>query len=115
MAYTIHRMPTGFEDVVEAEDVALDVGIGVVDAVAHSGLGGDVDHDIELVLLEQLIDKLLIGNAAFYKRPRIARITRMQLFESVEAVFLQGDIVIVVHVVNANNSGSVQVFEQTLH
>ena len=106
---------TGFEDVVEAEDVALDIGIGVFDAVAHSGLGCEVDDDVELVLLEQAVHQFTVSDAALYKRPRIARITRMQLFEFPEAVFLQGDIVIVVHVVNANNSGSVQVFEQTLH
>ena len=45
-------MPAGFEDVVEAEDVALDVGVGVVDGVADAGLGGEVDDNIELVLLE---------------------------------------------------------------
>ena len=55
---------TGFEDVVEAHDVALDVGVGVLDAVAHACLGCKVDHDVEVVLLEEAVDERLVGEVS---------------------------------------------------
>ena len=54
-------MAAGFEDVVEAEDVAFDVGVGVLDAVTHAGLGGEVYYNIELVFSKQLIHQILVG------------------------------------------------------
>ena len=38
-------LPAGFEDIVKAEDIGLDIGIGVFEAVPHAGLGGEVDDD----------------------------------------------------------------------
>lgn len=55
----------GFEDVVEANEVGLDVGVGVVDAVANAGLSGEVDDDVRLVLGEQLVDGGFVGEVAF--------------------------------------------------
>ena len=45
-------MTAGFEDVVEPYDVALDIDIGVLDAVAYSCLGCEVDDDVEVIFLE---------------------------------------------------------------
>lgn len=63
-------MPTRLEDVVEANEVRLDVGIGVGDAIANTCLGGEVDDYIEVILLEKAIDSCLIGNVALYEVPR---------------------------------------------
>ena len=58
-------MTAGFEDVVETDDVAFDIDIGVLDAVADTSLGSEVDNDVELVFCKEIIDKLAVGNAAF--------------------------------------------------
>lgn len=63
-------MPRGFEDIVEADDVALDVGIGVLYTVAHSGLGGEVDDDIKTMLGKESVDKGFVGKVALYKVER---------------------------------------------
>ena len=66
----LHRViPTGFEDVVEADEVRLDVGIGVGDAVADTGLGCEVHHDIEVIVFEEFIDSLFRGDVAFDEVP----------------------------------------------
>ena len=44
----------GFEDVVEAHDVALDVGVWVLDAVAHTRLGRKVDHAVFHVIIAHI-------------------------------------------------------------
>ena len=48
-------MAAGLKDVVEAYDVALDVSVGVLDAVADTRLGGEVDYDVEFVLGEEIV------------------------------------------------------------
>ena len=55
-------MPTGFEDVVETNDVAFDIGVGVLDAVAHAGLGGEIDYNVEVILFEESIDEGFVGD-----------------------------------------------------
>ena len=57
----------GFEDVVEADDVALDIHIGVLDAIAHTGLSSEIYHDIEVVFSKELIYKLAVGYAALHE------------------------------------------------
>ena len=54
-------MPTGLQYVIEAEDIALDVGVRVLDAVAHTCLGGEVHYDVEVVLLEEAVDEGLVS------------------------------------------------------
>ena len=60
----------GFKDVIEPDEVALYIRIGVGDAIAHTGLGSEVDNDVELVLLKQPVDRGLVGNIALDKSPK---------------------------------------------
>ena len=41
-----------FKDVGKADNIAIDIGERIFDGVAHSGLGGQIDHPIGLVGLE---------------------------------------------------------------
>ena len=61
----------GLQDVVEAHDVALDVGVRVLDAVAHSRLGREIHHDVEMVFGKKTVDEVAIGDGALYKCPAI--------------------------------------------
>ena len=58
-----------FQDVVESDEVALDVGIRVRDGIADAGLGGEVHDDGEVVLLEQAVDGGLVGEVRFDECP----------------------------------------------
>ena len=57
----------GLEDVVEANEVALDVGIGVGDAIADARLGSEVYHDVELVLIEEFVNQRFVSNVALHE------------------------------------------------
>ena len=41
-------MTAGFEDIKEPDNVGIDIGAGMVDAVTHSGLGRQVYDNIRL-------------------------------------------------------------------
>src|SRR3546814_7843456 len=43
----------GLEDVHEADDVGVDVGVRVLERVAYAGLGGEVDHPLRLERSEE--------------------------------------------------------------
>ena len=58
-----------FQDVVETDEVALDVGIRVRDGIADTGLGGEVHDDGKVVFLEQAVDCSLVGEVRLDKCP----------------------------------------------
>jgi len=64
----LHRMvAAGLEDVVEADEVGLDISIGIGDGIADTCLGGQVHYHIEMVLIEEFIDQRFIGNVSLDK------------------------------------------------
>ena len=65
-----HLMVTArLENVVESDEVALDVGVGIGDAVAHACLGGEVDHYCYLVFGEDCLHGCLIGDGGVDEGP----------------------------------------------
>ena len=93
------RVAAGFEDVVEADEIGLDIGTGVGDAVAHTGLGGEVDHYLRLVLGKEAVNQLLVGNVAFDKG-EVGVLRQLG-----EALFLETYVVVVVHIIYSDNYG----------
>ena len=64
----LHRiMPARLQDVVEPDDVALNIHIGILNAIAHASLDSQVHHNIELVFLEQFINQFAVGNASLHE------------------------------------------------
>ena len=63
----------GFKDVVEADDVTLDIGIRVLDAVAHARLGSEIHYNVEMVLLKEAVNEGFVGKVTFYEGPTRAR------------------------------------------
>ena len=100
------RVAAGLEDVVEADEVRLDVGVGVGDAVAHPGLCSQVDHYGGPVVGENLVDGGLVGNVAANERE--ARVGQLA-----EAIRFERHVVVVVHVVDADNGGRLGVGQQS--
>ena len=66
-----HCAAAGLEDVVEADEVGLDVGVGVGDGVADAGLGGEVDDDVEVVVGEEFVDGGFVGDVATNEGPTV--------------------------------------------
>lgn len=80
----------GLKDVVEPDEVALDVGVGVGDAVAHACLGGEVDHYCYLVFGEDRLHGGLVGDGGVDEGP-----VALQRLYLLQAFILDVDIVVI--------------------
>ena len=49
-------MPTSLQDIIEANHVALNIGIRIGDAIAYTCLCSQIYHHIKVVLLKQSIN-----------------------------------------------------------
>mmetsp|Transcript_59449 Transcript_59449/g.140639 ORF Transcript_59449/g.140639 Transcript_59449/m.140639 type:complete len:306 (+) Transcript_59449:1652-2569(+) len=86
-----------FQDVGEADDVAVDVGVGVLDRVAHPGLRRQVHHPVEALFGKQLGHALAVGHVHLHEaEARLAVQAR-------QAVLLELGAVVVVEVVQAHH------------
>ena len=66
-------MTAGFEDVVKADDVALDVGVRICDGVTHSCLSGEIDDNGEIEFLKKVIDHGFISDVCLDESPVLAK------------------------------------------
>ena len=78
------------EDVVEPYEVALDIGVGIGDAVANTCLGGEVDHYCYLVFGEDCLHGCLIGDGGVDEGP-----VALQRLYLLQAFNLDVDIVVI--------------------
>jgi hypothetical protein len=81
---------TGLEDVVESDEVALDIGVGVGDAVAHACLGGEVDDYGYMVVHEDVLHGCLVGDGGMDEGP-----VALQRLYLLQAFILDVDIVVI--------------------
>ena len=87
----------GLEDVHEADDVAFNVGVRVLQRVAHAGLGGEIDHALRPEVGEREVHRVtVLERGALETEVRMWRQSR-------QARFLQARIVVVVEVVVAQH------------
>lgn len=75
-----------FKDVEEADQVAVDVRARVLDGIAYSRLGSEVDNDCRLALLEDGADDVLIGKIGANENEAAA----FKAFESISSGFISG-------------------------
>ena len=54
-------MSARLQYIIEAYHVALDVGIRIGDAIAHTSLSSEIYHYVKVVLLEQSINQCLVS------------------------------------------------------
>ena len=55
-------VPAGLQDVQEAHQVTLEVGVRIGNAVSHARLRGQVDDFVELLRLEKTVNRRLVGD-----------------------------------------------------
>ena len=106
-------MSAGLQDVVETYEIALNVSIGISDRIAHTGLCSKVYHHLWLVLAEEAVDSLLRGDIALDEN--VFDAFGHQAIYFLEAPLLEADIIIIVHIIDANDGCIIQVLEQALH
>ena len=101
----LHR-PGSLEHGQEADDVGVDIGLGILDAVADAGLGPEVDDAAGRVLREQG------GHAVAVRQiQRVVDIARMRQ-QQVEPRLFQGRVIIVIEIVDADHGFAAR--QQTL-
>ena len=100
----------GLEDVVETDEVALDVGVGIGDAVAHACLGGEVNHYRYLVFGEDCLHGCLVGDGGVDEGP-----VALQRLYLLQAFILDVDIVVVGDAVDADYLDVLDIMEQALY
>jgi hypothetical protein len=89
-------MAAAFEDIYEAHQVAVDVGVRVLQGVAHASLGCEVDNALERRFCEQARKAVAVGYIQFDEAEMRMRAQARQ------PVFFQGGIVIVIEIVDSN-------------
>ena len=87
------------EDIVETDDIGFDVGIRMIDRITHACLCGEVDHEIEMMFRKQFFQEIPVGNVTFDKGEIL-----MKIFDLFQTVFLQRDIVVIVHIVDTDDA-----------
>lgn len=61
------------KDVVEANEVAFNVCIGVGDGISHPGLSREVDYYSGLIFFKNSVNQCFVGNRAFDKYKPLAK------------------------------------------
>ena len=98
-----------FKDVVETDEVTLDIGVGIGDAVAHACLGGEVDDYCYLVFGEDCLHGCLVGDGGVDEGP-----VALQRLYLLQAFNLDVDIVVVGDAVDADHLDVLDFLEQAL-
>jgi hypothetical protein len=88
---------TAFQDVHEADQVALHIGLGIDQRVAHAGLGGQVDDLVELLFGKELLHAFVVRHVHFHETEVLVG------RQAGQAVVLELDFVIVIEVVETNH------------
>ena len=63
------RMTAGLENVIEPDEIALDIGIGMSDRVPHTRLRCQIDDDIGMISIKDVLDHLLVRDIPAEKDP----------------------------------------------
>ena len=91
-------MAAGLQYIVEPDQIRRDVGIGVGDAVPHTGLCREVHDHLGTICCEQPVNLRPIGDIALHEEE-----ARMA-FQRFQPLLLESHVVIVVHVVDAHDA-----------
>ena len=112
----LHRMmPACFQDVVEPDHVALDIGIRVLDTVADTRLGRQVNDNIEVILRKESVDERLVGKVALDELIGVLRGGRGLFPDLAQAILLERRIIVVVQVVKPHEVERLLAIQEPQH
>ena len=90
-------VPAGFQDVQEAHEVALEVGIRIGDGIPHPRLCGEIDHRIEALRVKERVQRFLVRDV------HLQEALALPCAELGDAALLETDVIVVVEVVDADD------------
>lgn len=99
----------GLQDIIEADKIALDVSVGIGDAVADSCLSGKVHDNSNLVFREDFLYCIFVSDGGVDKSP-----VTMQILYFFQALILDIDIVVVSNGINTNDLDVLDIVEESL-
>ena len=102
-------MTARLQDIVEAYEIALDIGIRVSDGITDTGLRSKIDHHGNPVVIENLLYRILVSNRRVDECPVPA-----EGLDLAQALVLYVNVVIIGNAVNADDTDIVNVTEQAL-
>ena len=77
---------TGFQNIIEADDIRLYIRIRVLYRVPHACLRRQVHHHLWLILLEDLVDYCLVCKISFHEG--VVDVLGNEAFEFLQSPFL---------------------------
>ena len=99
----------GLQDIIEADKVALDVSVGIGDAVADSCLCGEVHDNGNLVFREDFLHCVFVSDGGMNKSP-----IPMQGFDFFQTLILDVDIVVVGYRIDTDNLDVIDIVKESL-
>lgn len=96
-ATAVVGVAAGFEDIVEADEVAFHVCVGVGNRVSDAGLGGEVDYYLRLEFGEYAVDGLAAGDGVMDEDKAFA-----ELLQLLEALIFEAHVVVIGDAVDAD-------------
>ena len=103
-------MTTRFQDIVEAYEIALYIGIRVRDGITDTGLCGKVYNDRNLVLIEDLLHCVLVRNRRVDECPVAA-----EGLDFAQALVLYIDIIIISYAVYPYDADISDILEKSFN
>lgn len=103
-------MTACFKDVIETDEIALDISIGIGNAVTHTGLGCEVHHYSDIMRCKYFFYGCLVSNRYVNECP-----ITIQCFDFFQTFVFDIDIVIVGNGVYTNYFNVLHILEKTLY
>ena len=105
-------MAASLQYIVEPDEVRLDISLGIGDGIANTGLRCQVDDNSRTILTEDIVNRLFVGNVTLDEHPAVVFLTVKSLYLT-QTKLLERRVVIVIHIVDAHDGGTLHVSKQT--
>ena len=103
-------MAARLQDIVEAYEITLDIGVWVRNGITDTGLCGKVYNDRNLVLIEDLLHCILVRNRLVDERPVAA-----EGLDFAQALVLYIDIIIISYAVYSYDADISDILEKSFN
>ena len=103
-------MTASFKYVVETDKVALDISIGIGDAVAYSCLGCEINNHGNVIFSEDLLDGGFVGDRIFNESP-----VSVECRDFGQTFIFDIDIIVIGNRINTYHFNVLYIVEKTLY
>src|ERR1700730_12240892 len=93
-------VPASFQHIEKAVEIGVGVSVGVLDRIAHAGLGREVHHESKTMFRKQCCDRRTIREIGRHE-------TELRMpSQDVQSRLLQGRIIVTVEIIEADNGAA---------